>query len=479
MSAGGLDSTGVAFAALSIAPAPGHGMEAPDGPPIAWPDHPLAVSGGEILATRILPLMGHNTRDFARAAAVCRGWRAACRAATPNLSVYRETVLQPIAGESSYAIWAWSPCGKFVAAALNNSPRLFIWRASTGALVNEWALVTPATAVPPYALEDEDFTDVVFSRDGERLLTFFEHSDYFAVWSVPDGRLLAVNQGSPDGSHYEHATFGVPGSASDGLVGFISFNGSICLWDVPPPTEGGPGRPRLRSRVDLALDDKSYYSQSFALSSDGSKFAATHAGVVYVYDVASLTRLGVYTSPSNCASTAWHLMAGMCWCFGLKARAFGTSADRRRRPPSSQPTSTPICSLNYGRPTAPPTSRLDSLRGGLGTCPPCVRWRSGGLPTGRSFAPSTWGSWTTFPTCACRPIRTRWCWKPPGMYPRASSCLNEPAIAWGRGACLTASALPPPLSWCGPPLPLLPSCVSIASAPPFLMRVPHINKISK
>ena len=56
---------------------------------IAWPDHPLAVSGGEIMATRILPLMGHNARDFARAAAVCRGWRAACQVVAATMSVKR------------------------------------------------------------------------------------------------------------------------------------------------------------------------------------------------------------------------------------------------------------------------------------------------------------------------------------------------------------------------------------------------------
>ena len=109
-------------------------VAAPDEAPIAWPDHPLAASGGEILATRILPLMGHNARDFARAAAVCRGWRAACRAATPTVGLYRETALQ-LPDRSHYGL-AWSPCGKFIAATICRPHSIFIWRASTGALVN-------------------------------------------------------------------------------------------------------------------------------------------------------------------------------------------------------------------------------------------------------------------------------------------------------------------------------------------------------
>ena len=121
------------------------------------------MSGGEILATRILPLMGHNARDFARAAAVCRGWRAACQTATPTLIMYRETALHPIDGDT-HVYLSWSPCGKFVAVAADDPRRLSIWRASTGALVNEWAFATPATA------DFEEFPDLIcvsvaFSRD--------------------------------------------------------------------------------------------------------------------------------------------------------------------------------------------------------------------------------------------------------------------------------------------------------------------------
>ena len=46
-------------------------------------------------------------------------------------------------------------------------------------------------------------------------------------------------------------------------------------------------------------------SGSFAFSIDGSKFAAAFMGVAYVYDVASLTRLAAYASPSNYALAAW------------------------------------------------------------------------------------------------------------------------------------------------------------------------------
>ena len=277
-------------------------MAATDEPPIAWPDHPLAASGGEILAARILPLMGHNARDFARAAAVCRGWRAACRAATPTLSLYRETMLPQVEGARS----AWSPCGSFVAATVSDPPRLFIWRASTGALVNEWALATPATAVPQDILGRLLVgVRIVFSRDSTRVLTLFRSSNHFAVWSVPDGQLLAVNRGAPLDDNYACADFGVPGSASDGFVGLGSDSkGDIVLWDVSAPTEeGGASRPRLRSRVGLGPAD--FTSAGFAFSPNGSKFAASWRGVVFVYDVASLTRLGSCILPSKSLKVAW------------------------------------------------------------------------------------------------------------------------------------------------------------------------------
>ena len=303
MGGDGLESNGVAFAALSLAPTPGCGMAAPDEPPIAWPDHPLAASGGEILAARILPLMGHNARDFARAAAVCRGWRAACRAATPTLSLYRETALQSILLETDVNV-AWSPCGKCVVTTILRPPRVFIWRASTGALVNEWALATPATAVPRDILITADNIVVAFSRDSTQLVTLFGHSDHFAVWSVPDGQLLAVNRGDPDGETYSYADLGVPGSASDGLVIFGTVEGNIHFWDVPPPAEAGGSRPRLRCRVDLPLGGNPL-TDSFSFSPNGSKFVVTCHRIAYVYDMASLTRLGAYTSPSYSPMAEW------------------------------------------------------------------------------------------------------------------------------------------------------------------------------
>ena len=285
---------------------------APDGAPIAWPDHPLAASGGEILATRILPLMGHNARDFARAAAVCRGWRAACRAAASTVSVYRGTALRPMEADMD-ADFVWSPCGKYVAATachIMHSPRLFIWRASTGALVNEWALATPATAILQEAIEHVIHTgiDVYFSRDGMRAMTLFIESNHFAIWSMPDGQLMAVNPGSSNYDYlasYHNADFGVPGSASDGLVGFAEEQGSVHLWDVSPQSEGGPIRPRLRSGVFFEPHHIGFYPGSFSFTPDGSKFVVAHAYDVYVYDVASLTQLHTYTSPSQHVAADW------------------------------------------------------------------------------------------------------------------------------------------------------------------------------
>ena len=145
-----------------------------------------------------------------------------------------------------------------------------------------------------------------FSRDGTRVLTLLFGTNSFALWSVPDGQLIAVNTADPSAIEFDYADIGVPGSASDGLVGlFSSDSGAVCLWDVSPPTGGGANRPRLRSRVDLEPGDPWAIAYSLSFSPDGSKFAAIFRGVAYVYDVASLTRLGAYTSPSDWPGIAW------------------------------------------------------------------------------------------------------------------------------------------------------------------------------
>ena len=282
-------------------------MAAPDEPPIAWPDHPLAASGGEILASRILPLMGHNARDFARAAAVCRGWRPAARAAAATLNVYRETALKlsDVEPENEDIALKWSPCGKFIAAAVPETCRLSIFRASTGALANAWDLATPATNVPKGFLAAR--INVTFSHDGTRVLTLFEDKNHFSLWSVPEGQLLAVHRGDPDGLFYHCADLGVPGSASDGLIALGSHGvaGTVVdVWAIAP-LGGEADRPRLLSHVDLAhgLEDTVYIASNhqevlnLLFSPDGSKLAATASDcLACVLDVASLARLGVCTS---------------------------------------------------------------------------------------------------------------------------------------------------------------------------------------
>ena len=176
--------------------------------------------------------------------------------------------------------------------------------------MNEWALATPATAVPPEILPDVNIISVVFSRDSTRALTLFGEFNHFAVWSVPDGQLLAVNPGDPGGDAYDCADFGVPGSASDGLVAF-GFENATCvdLWSVYLPTEGGPSRPRLRSRVHLGHvnEDGNDSVYNIKLSPDGSKFAAMCIEVAYVYDVASLTRIGTYAAQDWPDTILWSL----------------------------------------------------------------------------------------------------------------------------------------------------------------------------
>ena len=126
---------------------------------------------------------------------------------------------------------------------------------------------------------------------------------------------MAVNRDDPLVKLYVKAVFGVPGSASDGLIGFGSSRGTgvtlygvatIDLWvgNLPPLPEGGASRPCLRSRVDLPPGDDAY-SFAFDFSPDGSKFAAAHHGAAYVYDVDSLTRLATFSNPSICAELAW------------------------------------------------------------------------------------------------------------------------------------------------------------------------------
>ena len=146
---------------------------------------------------------------------------------------------------------------------------------------------------------------IVFSRDSTRVLTLFLDSDHFSVWSVPDGQLMAVNRGERYGDGgYCSADFGVPGSASAGLIGFGTCNGTVDLWDVVKPRKGEASRPRQRSRVDIAPGEDSRF-ESFAFSGDGSKFLAACISVAYAYDLASLTQLGAYSTPTYWKSADW------------------------------------------------------------------------------------------------------------------------------------------------------------------------------
>ena len=273
---------------------------APPEAPIPWSEHPFSASGGDILAMRILPLMGPNARNYAWAAAVCHDWHSASRAAAATVNVYRETSLPAIQDNEDVTL-EWSPSGKYFAAAMRYPPRISIWRASTGALVSEWALATPETAVPEDILENANLINVAFSRDSTRVLTLFVGSNHFAIWSVPDGQLIAVNHGDDDPDEgvpdegtvtYARAAFGVPGSASDGLVGLLASDGlAIDFWDILPPPEGGDILPRLRSHLPLDVEAQ---PDSFSISPDGSKVAATCCGTARVFDVASLAQLGSY-----------------------------------------------------------------------------------------------------------------------------------------------------------------------------------------
>ena len=299
-----------------------------DPPPIAWDDHPLAASGGEVMAQRVLPLMGHNACDYARAAVVCHGWTGPARAASATVRRYRETVLQIPEFRERYdrweddkdadqqewePTWVWSPCGLFVLAAVfrYSHTQFYLWRASNGALVSDWWHYQPDSlqrsledfySRPKFAEGDR----LAFSRDSAHVVTLIKNDHYFVVWSVLDGRMVANNELVPasDLGHpvYGCPDFGVPGTASAGLVGFGSMKTAfVDLWIV-----AGPLPPTRLCSVNLNGNAR---TKCFAFSKDGASFAAAYDNTVCLYDVASLTRLGTFRA----SSMGWWDSAKLSW----------------------------------------------------------------------------------------------------------------------------------------------------------------------
>ena len=262
---------------------------------IPWSDHPMAALGHDILSIRILPMMGHNARDFARAVAVCKGFQAASREKeVTSIATYRETMLEKPAIFSCN----WSPDGTYIVTTHLISHRIgsdviCIWRASTGKMVGELKM-------PPLSpgLTTRPIVKTAFSRDSTQLLTLMDETTQFCIWSVPDGRELIHHPHTDDDNvYYTHADFGVPNSASEGLVGF-SNDVSISLWDVD--------RACLRGRVDFDAPNRDDQVEGFAFSPDGSKFAAAWNSSVYVYGVGSLELIGKYSfDKGGCAFARW------------------------------------------------------------------------------------------------------------------------------------------------------------------------------
>ena len=284
-------------------------------PPTA--DGAVADANESVATIKDQLLTGHNARDFARTAAVCRGWTYMFR--DTNLATdmaYKETVLQIPRfieqrdrwedDESAEYLewqptWTWSPCGLFILAAVfrYSHTQFYLWRASTGALVSDWWHYQPHSLqsnfddfhrMPTFAEGDR----LAFSRDSAHVVTLIKNDHYFVVWSVLDGRMVADNELVPAAElgHpvYGCPDFGVPGSASDGLIGFGSMKPGafVDLWTTTPM--------RRRCRVDLNGRTR---TKSFAFSKDGSSFAAAYDYVVGLYDVASLTRLGTFNVPNR------------------------------------------------------------------------------------------------------------------------------------------------------------------------------------
>lgn len=294
---------------------------------VPWEDHPLAISGGELLAQRILPLLGHSARNIARAAAVCRGWRYACRAASPKMTMYRDGALVGLSwDQASSSAVTWSPCGKYIAAPLfianGYQRRIVVWRASNFAVVFNREL--DGSSSPRFDKIDH----LAFSRNSALFAAVC--GTKFVLWRVSDWALVAVATLNVP-SRRSFLDIGVSGSPPRGLIGLASVDSlDVTLWaSAVKVAVKVPAVAVLRLRtfrtIKIApnilanyahIDDYGPFGvSSFAISPDGAVFAATiqnnsdesleTLGVnnlpeigsyVFVYEVAHGTLVGVYSA---------------------------------------------------------------------------------------------------------------------------------------------------------------------------------------
>lgn len=138
------------------------------------------------------------------------------------------------------------------------------------------------------------------SRDGKYVLTQYGPGDENAHFALKcnRGEPLFEYTGTLHDSFYFDADFGVPGSASNGLLAFGGlWEPIIDVWDVSTPSNS-----HLRKRITLypynehpTRPDNNHSLHHVSFSPDGSKLAALIYKTVYIYTVATWAHIGQCT----------------------------------------------------------------------------------------------------------------------------------------------------------------------------------------
>ena len=257
--------------------------------PIAWDMHPLAASGGQLMVQLILPHMGSNARDFARAAVVCRDWRVMVRQFRASTAVFREMRLAlPHGAAIEWQSCAWSRDSRLLAVVVMAPFRAFVIEASTGAVLQALDLYRPMLFTSSTVAQQRRVAEAAFSRDGRQLLVTTPFaSDYFAVHDLADGAPTAVHPRTRDDS-LTGPMWGVPGSASDGLIAVCSHKeDTVDVWRLPSQQGGA-----LQLVGHLADTGSSPSNEPFdaSFSPDGDKLVVAYdSGLAIVYAVNTLT----------------------------------------------------------------------------------------------------------------------------------------------------------------------------------------------
>ena len=205
----------------------------------------------------------------------------------------------------------WSPCGKFIAAFnfgnRSEPPNVMLWQATTG-ILSEWAITTAFNPIKSSS-DNHKYCEyrVRLVLSSTRLLVLDSTNDTFAMWSVPDGRLLAVRKENHTDNRCFHRSIalGVPDTVSKDIVlfgGVHSAGAVICVWDVST----SPPKKLHHLTLSLLLNELiETQPSSLSFSPDGSKFVTEYSGDIFVIDVVTLSTIGMYRTPSFVAKAVW------------------------------------------------------------------------------------------------------------------------------------------------------------------------------